>query len=94
MEKRPHRTLNYHPLCYCDMSEAEFKTFMKITRTHPFTGVTNTLDLNITSEEWERYLNGELVQNAMPHLNEDEREFIISGIPPGEWDKWLPSDEE
>ena len=63
---------------------------MKITRTHPFTGATNTLDLNITSDEWQRYLDGELVQNAMPHLNEDEREFIISGIPPGEWDKVFP----
>jgi hypothetical protein len=30
---------------------------------------------------------GELVQNAMPHLSADEREFIMTGITPTEWDE-------
>jgi hypothetical protein len=28
--------MSYHPLCYYDMSETEYKTFMKITHEHPF----------------------------------------------------------
>jgi hypothetical protein len=27
------------------------------------------------------------VQNAMPNLSADEREFIMSGITPTEWDE-------
>jgi hypothetical protein len=27
------------------------------------------------------------VQNAMPHLSADEREFIMTGITPTEWDE-------
>lgn len=62
---------------------------MKITRTKPFTNESITLDLPVTEEQYSRWMNGELAQNAFPHLNADDREFIISGIPPGEWDSFL-----
>lgn len=31
--------------------------------------------------------NGTLIQNALPQLNADEREFLISGVTPEEWDE-------
>ena len=40
-----------------------------------------------------RWSRGAMVQEAMPYLTPAEREFIISGVLPGEWDA-LFSDEE
>jgi hypothetical protein len=31
--------------------------------------------------------NGMLIQNAMPDLNADEREFVMTRITPAEWDR-------
>jgi|694.fasta_scaffold57798_9 hypothetical protein len=65
-----------------------------ITRTSPFTGKTKELTVNIDIDDYERYLDGELVQNAFPYLTADEREFILSGIYPGEWELAFPEQEE
>ena len=65
---------------------------MLITRTN-FQGQENTLDLDITPEQWQSYINGAFVQDAFPHLSLDEREFIITGMMPGEWED-LFSEEE
>jgi len=59
---------------------------MEITKKNPFTGVETTLDLNITPLQLERWEQGELIQHAMPNLTADEREFLISGLAPGEFE--------
>ena len=50
----------------------------------------------ITKEEYsckvpttglERWLDGELIQNAMPEVSVDDREFLKSGISPVGWEK-------
>jgi len=58
---------------------------MKITRTSRLTGNTSVMDLPITREQLAAWIDGELIQNAMPHLNADQREFVITGITPAEW---------
>lgn len=60
---------------------------MKITRISPFTGRVHTFDLNVTSEQIFRWQSGELIQNAMPQLTPDEREFIKTGVTPDEWNE-------
>lgn len=50
----------------------------------------NTMTLNVTPDQIARWQNGELIQRVMPHLTDDEREFLISGTLPGEWDKLFP----
>lgn len=61
---------------------------MLITRTSPVSGKTNTKALNISEEQWEKYNYGNiLIQHAFPHLSDDDREFIMTGILPNEWDK-------
>lgn len=65
---------------------------MKVTRTSPFSGKTMTLDLDITAEQARAYGSGLSVQEAFPQLNADEREFILTGIMPGEWETYLPSE--
>jgi hypothetical protein len=59
---------------------------MKIIRTSPFSGNTNVMEIDVTQEQLSSWENGTLIQNAMPHLTPDEREFIKTGITPEEWD--------
>ena len=59
---------------------------MKITKTSIWSKKTRTMDLDITEAQIENWENGELIQNAFPNLNSDEREFLLTGMTPEEWD--------
>lgn len=67
---------------------------MKITRTSPLTGVTRTKDIDVTIEQILAWQEGELIQNAMPHLSADDREFVKTGITGEEWDQLFGGAEE
>ena len=58
---------------------------MLITKQSVMTGEKNTMLLPVTNEQIERWQNGELIQNVFPHLSPSEREFLISGVTPEEW---------
>ena len=45
------------------------------------------MDLDITLDEIVRWKRGLMVQKAFPRLNADEREFLMTGALPGEWDE-------
>ena len=57
---------------------------MLITRKSLISGNINTMSLPITEEQYNAWEQGTLVQDAMPHLTPDEREFVMSGITPEE----------
>ena len=59
---------------------------MLITRTYPFSNKTNIMEIDVTEEQIALWESGTLIQNAMPNLSADEREFIKTGITPEEWD--------
>ena len=59
---------------------------MLITRTSPFSNKTNIMKIDVTKEQIALWESGTLIQNAMPNLSADEREFIMTGITPEEWD--------
>ena len=60
---------------------------MKITKTSHFTGNSNTMEIDVTMNQLERYERGEdLIQNIFPKLSPDEREFLKTGATPQEWD--------
>jgi hypothetical protein len=59
---------------------------MRILRTSPVSGKTRILDIDISQEQLTAWEQGELIQRAAPHLSEDDREFIITGITSDEWD--------
>jgi len=67
---------------------------MTITRTSKLTGVTRTKELDVTIEQVLAWEEGELIQNAMPHLSADDREFIKTGITGEEWDQLFGGTEE
>ncbi len=67
---------------------------MVITKTSILTGIEHTLEIDISEEEMNRItINQEHVQNVVPHLSADEREFLISGITPEEWDDYIPEED-
>jgi hypothetical protein len=61
---------------------------MLITRTSTLSGITRTLDLDVTPAQVELYnAGGVLIQNAFPQLPKEQREFIKTGITAEEWDE-------
>lgn len=60
---------------------------MKITKRSMFTGKTHTRDIPVTVGQLTRWAQGELIQNVMPHLSDDDREFIMTGVTPEEWEE-------
>ena len=63
---------------------------MQITKTSVHSGITRTLDLDVTFEEIAAWQAGELIQVAMPRLDADGREFIKTGITPEDWAAEFP----
>ena len=59
---------------------------MKITRTNPFNGEVNTLNIEVTDEQVQAYMDGALIQNAFPNLSAGDREFIKTGITEESWE--------
>ncbi len=49
------------------------------------TGKINTMEIEVTQKQIEQWKNGMLIQDAMPNLTPDEREFIMSGVTSSEW---------
>lgn len=58
---------------------------MTVKMTSPLSGKTNVMVLPITAEQVRRWEAGEFVQDVFPHLSDDEREFLMTGITPDEW---------
>jgi len=67
---------------------------IRIHKTSPLTQKPGYMDLPITHEQLVGWMNGELIQVIMPELNADQREFLISGYMPGEFDLIFKEDED
>ena len=49
----------------------------------------------ISREQWESWkVSGQLIQDALPHLSKEEREFLMTGSTPIEWDEMFKEEEE
>lgn len=58
----------------------------------PLCGAVSVVVVN--AEDFEAWQNGELVQNAFPYLDANEREALVSGICPDCWDRMFPSSDD
>ena len=69
---------------------------MIVERQSIVSGKVYQMDINITEEQLFNFINGRsgLAQEAFPDLSIDEREFIISGIHPIEWNELFGNEEE
>ena len=66
---------------------------MLVKKQDPFTGKFNTLDLDITQEQIDRWKHGEFIQDVMPHLKPQEREFLMTGIIDSSWQKYVLNED-
>ena len=82
---------------------------MLITRTSGISGTVNAMEIALTAEEVNTFLSmeshpvlggsvkwvvpGKRIQDAFPNLSPDEREFLMTGITPQEWDELFGEEE-
>jgi hypothetical protein len=67
---------------------------MLITLPSQMTGVVHTKEINMTQDQYDNWLYGtDLIQDALPHLTDSEREFLMTGIIDEEWDSLVPYDD-
>ena len=68
---------------------------MNITRKSPLTGKVTIMDLPVTVAQLELWqVKRVLIQDAMPQLTNEQREFIMTGYTPEDWAVMFPPEEE
>jgi hypothetical protein len=67
---------------------------MQITKTSPVTGQSNTCEIDVTDQQLIDWRKGVLIQTAMPHLSAEDREFIMTGTTPKDWETMFADEEE
>ena len=67
---------------------------MLVTRTSILSRTTATRDIPCTEDQYVLWQNGAYIQDAMPNVSAEDREFLISGITPEEWQATFGNGEE
>jgi hypothetical protein len=65
---------------------------MIVSKRSMVSGIVHSMDLPVTEEQIKRWESGELIQKVFPHLSDDEREFMMTGIVGDEWKVLYPDD--
>jgi len=61
---------------------------VKVVKKSPFSGKVHTREIPAKPEDYAKWqFDGVPIQNAMPYLSADDREFLMTGITPEEWEK-------
>ena len=67
---------------------------MKITKQSVISGKTRTLDIPVNPEDYISWISGySNIDEAMPYLTTEHKEFILSGITKGEWSNLFVPEE-
>ena len=66
---------------------------MQFTMTSLLSGVTRTRDIPCTQAQYDAWKAGTHIQDAMPDVSPEDREFLISGTTQEEWDESFGEDE-
>lgn len=69
---------------------------MILTMTSMLSGKVNTMEIkSLSASDYDNWkTSGALIQNALPHLTSDEREFLLTGSTPEEWDTAFGEQEQ
>ena len=62
------------------------KNIVDVSKTSMMSGKENTMSMTFTRQQYDAWKAGMLIQEAMPQLSAEEREFLMTGITPAEWD--------
>ena len=67
----------------------------KVEARSNITGRTAAMEMRMSEEQLSGWANGDdLIQNCLPQLSPDEKEFLLSGITPEEWTEFFTYEEE
>ncbi len=66
---------------------------MLIRKESVISGAINEMDLDVTQAELNRHVDGELAQDLWPHMPPEDREFLITGALPGEWEALMAGED-
>ncbi len=67
---------------------------IRVVKTSPLTGLENSMTLDITQDMIDDWKGGMIIQDAMPHIQPHEREFLISGLTQEDWDDMMSESDE
>tara|TARA_B110000467_G_C18174034_1_gene396825 strand:- start:140 stop:343 length:204 start_codon:yes stop_codon:yes gene_type:complete len=67
---------------------------MIIRRQSIITSNINSMNIAVTEEQIKKWQEGMMIQDAMPDLTANEREFLINGVTPDEWKKYMGAEDE
>lgn len=67
---------------------------MEITKINLVTGRSTTREIDVTRQQLTDWMDGSLIQNVMPHVSNEDREFIMTGTTPKDWELMFPDEEE
>lgn len=57
-------------------------------------GKVNEMTMILDPDDYERWISGGgLIQNVMPYLTPDEREFLMTGTTPEEWNAMFKNED-
>ena len=75
-------------LCPPTWSFEQNELGLRVSRRSVFTKEMNSMVLPVSQERIELWASGggALIQDAFPELNADQREFLMSGATPEEWE--------
>jgi hypothetical protein len=63
---------------------------MLITKFSPHSMRDNTREIDVSQSQLDAWKAGELIQNVMPNLSPDDREFLMTGLTPEDWEEMFP----
>jgi len=67
---------------------------MLIRRKSQLTGKTREKEIDVDQQQLLNWASGIHIQHAMPNVSAEDREFIMTGITPEEWDGAFPAENE
>ena len=67
---------------------------MLVNKRSMVSGKWHVMELPVTKDQIRRWMSGEFIQNAMPNLDDEQREFLMTGITPDEWNSNFGETEE
>jgi hypothetical protein len=70
---------------------------MILVKKSNITGNLNQMEIPVQPDKYEEWLQSKKkphIQDFFPELSDEEREFILNGITPEEWNEYIGDEEE
>jgi len=64
-----------------------------IAKTSSLSSKTHEMEIDVSDKQITLWMEGALIQDVMPNLTPEEREFLMTGITPAEWDATFGDDD-